>query len=167
MQVNSRSRVAIAALLDIASHGTKKSVNLPDIAKRQKVSLSYLEQIFRNLRRGGFVLSFRGPGGGYRLAGCLATISVADIVEAVDSNSFTHLSREDDAQCAARESRISDMVWGRMYDRMRDYLRSVSLESLLQFDEASGYPARPSVAASPAFFAERTPVRPEVRPLAS
>ena len=84
MKMNTKSRMAIAAILDVAVNGTYKPVALAGVAERQDISLSYLEQLFRKLREQGYVLSARGPGGGYRLNRRLADISVADIVAAVD-----------------------------------------------------------------------------------
>ena len=67
MRLTSRGRYAVTAILDIAIHGKKEPVSLADIADRQAISLSYLEQLFAQLRREGIVHSVRGPGGGYKL----------------------------------------------------------------------------------------------------
>ena len=72
------------AVVDVAMHGKDSAVSLADVAARQNISLSYLEQLFGRLRRHGLVESVRGPGGGYRLARPADTISVADVIEAVD-----------------------------------------------------------------------------------
>ncbi len=88
MQLSTRGRYAVMAMVDLA---TRQAIGcecgpicLAEIAARQQLSLSYLEQLFGKLRRAGLVASARGPGGGYRLARTSDTISVADIVEAVD-----------------------------------------------------------------------------------
>src|SRR5258706_15995927 len=69
MRLSTKGRYAVMAMADLAAHesGTKP-VALADIAQRQEISLSYLEQLFAKLRRGGLVRSVRGPGGGYRLS---------------------------------------------------------------------------------------------------
>src|SRR3954471_21439986 len=72
------------AMVDLARHAQAKPVSLSDIATRQEISLSYLEQLFARLRRAGLVRSVRGPGGGYRLAKASAETWIADIVLAVD-----------------------------------------------------------------------------------
>ena len=64
--------------------GGARPVSLAEIAKRQEISLSYLEQLFAKLRRGGLVKSVRGPGGGYRLSRPSAEVRIADIIMAVD-----------------------------------------------------------------------------------
>ncbi len=88
MQLSTRGRYAVMAMVDLASRQTIGCecgpVCLAEIAGRQQLSLSYLEQLFGKLRRAGLVASARGPGGGYRLARSSALIPIADIVAAVD-----------------------------------------------------------------------------------
>ncbi len=68
MRLSTKGRYAVMAMTDLAKQSGTKAVSLADIASRQEISLSYLEQLFARLRRGGLVKSVRGPGGGYRLA---------------------------------------------------------------------------------------------------
>ena len=68
MRLTTKGRFAVTAMIDVAMHGTKAPVTLAGVSQRQKISLSYLEQLFGKLRRHGLVESVRGPGGGYRLA---------------------------------------------------------------------------------------------------
>jgi Rrf2 family protein len=82
--IKTKSCIAIAALIDIATYEAARPVSLADVAERRGISVSYLEPLFRRLRLRGIVDSFRGPGDGYRLNKHLATITVADIVAAVD-----------------------------------------------------------------------------------
>lgn len=88
MQLSTRGRYAVMAMADLATQQTLGCecgpICLAEIAARQQLSLSYLEQLFGKLRRAGLVASARGPGGGYRLAQSSDTISVAAIVEAVE-----------------------------------------------------------------------------------
>ena len=84
MRLTTKGRFAVTAMIDVAMHGTKNPVTLAGVSERQKISLSYLEQLFGKLRRHGLVASVRGPGGGYRLARASETVSVADIIVAVD-----------------------------------------------------------------------------------
>src|SRR3546814_1168386 len=72
------------AMVDLARHSDGTPVALADIAERQDISLSYLEQLFAKLRRGGLVRSVRGPGGGYLLAHAATETRIADIIYAVD-----------------------------------------------------------------------------------
>ena len=72
------------AMVDLARFGQDRPISLADVADRQEISLSYLEQLFAKLRRSGLVKSVRGPGGGYRLARPLDQMRVSDIMLAVD-----------------------------------------------------------------------------------
>ncbi|KIQ68771.1 Rrf2 family transcriptional regulator [Wenxinia marina] len=84
MKLSTKGRYAMVALTDIALQPAGSLVNLSEIARRQNLSLPYLEQLFVKLRREGLVESVRGPGGGYRLSRPPAEIRVADILAAVD-----------------------------------------------------------------------------------
>lgn len=84
MKLSTKGRYAMVALVDIALQPADTLVTLSDIAKRQDVSLPYLEQLFVKLRRAELVSSVRGPGGGYRLARPTTQIKVLDILTAVD-----------------------------------------------------------------------------------
>ncbi|HDL4214541.1 TPA: Rrf2 family transcriptional regulator, partial [Mannheimia haemolytica] len=80
MKLTSKGRYAVTAILDIALHGKLEPVSLADISDRQAISLSYLEQLFAQLRRDGIVQSVRGPGGGYQLGKKPEEISVGMII---------------------------------------------------------------------------------------
>lgn len=84
MRVSSKGRYAVVALLDVAQNSSIRPASLADVASRQKISLSYLEQLFAHLRRAGLVGASRGPGGGYRLQRPASEISVADVFQAVE-----------------------------------------------------------------------------------
>ena len=68
MRLSTKGRYAVTAMMDIALHQRVGPVTLADISQCQGISLSYLEQLFAKLRKGGLVEGVRGPGGGYRLA---------------------------------------------------------------------------------------------------
>jgi Rrf2 family iron-sulfur cluster assembly transcriptional regulator len=84
MRLSTKGRYAVMAMVDIAAQGGERAVPLAEIAQRQDISLSYLEQLFAKLRRRGLVQSARGPGGGYRLARAAADTPISEIVLAVD-----------------------------------------------------------------------------------
>ena len=84
MRLSTKGRYAVMAMVDLATHGHGKPVALAEIADRQAISLSYLEQLFAKLRRGGLVGSVRGPGGGYLLAHAADATRISDIILAVD-----------------------------------------------------------------------------------
>ena len=84
MKLSTKGRYAVTALADIALQGEDALVSLADVAKRQDISLAYLEQLFVKLRKAGVVDSVRGPGGGYRLANGAAGTRISDVMAAVD-----------------------------------------------------------------------------------
>lgn len=88
MQLSTRGRYAVMALVDLAGRDAAGCacgpVCLAEIAARQQLSLSYLEQLFGKLRRAGLVSSARGPGGGYRLTRSGDEIAIADVIAAVE-----------------------------------------------------------------------------------
>jgi len=131
MRLTTKGRFAVTAMIDVAMHGTKTPVTLAGVSQRQKISLSYLEQLFGKLRRHSLVESVRGPGGGYRLARAPDSISVADVIVAVDEPI-------DATKCGGRENCNDDgkrcmthELWANLNQHIFGYLRSVSLAELL------------------------------------
>jgi Rrf2 family transcriptional regulator, iron-sulfur cluster assembly transcription factor len=130
MRLTTRGRFAVTAMIDLALHSGDGPVTLSGISERQKISLSYLEQLFGRLRRCSLVDSVRGPGGGYCLARPLENISVADIIRAVDEPMDT-------TQCGGKENcRDQDRcmthdLWSTLNTKMYDYLSSVALSELV------------------------------------
>lgn len=130
MRLTTKGRFAVTAMIDLASRQTDGPVTLAGIADRQKISLSYLEQLFGKLRRHDLVSSVRGPGGGYRLARDMGDITVAEIIIAVDEPL-------DATQCGGKENchdahRCSTHdLWANLNKRMYAYLDSVTLDALV------------------------------------
>jgi len=91
MRLSTKSRFAVAAMIDLALREQAGPVPLGSIGERLQISLSYLEQMFSKLRQQGLVDSTRGPGGGYTLARAAQAISVADIIMAVEGAQARHL----------------------------------------------------------------------------
>ena len=90
MRLTTKGRFAVTAMIDLALNSGDGPVTLAAISERQKISLSYLEQLFGRLRRYGLVESVRGPGGGYCLARPDADITIADVVRAVEEPFMRH-----------------------------------------------------------------------------
>src|SRR6202035_4057479 len=81
VKLSTKGRYAVMAMADLASReGMAGAVSLSEIAGNQEISLSYLEQLFAKLRKGGLVVSVRGPGGGYRLSRPASELRIADII---------------------------------------------------------------------------------------
>ncbi|MFZ2289503.1 MAG: Fe-S cluster assembly transcriptional regulator IscR [Halopseudomonas yangmingensis] len=134
MRLTTKGRYAVTAMLDLALHEEQGPITLADISSRQGVSVSYLEQLFAKLRRHRLVDSVRGPGGGYRLAGAADSISVADIVEAVnDSMDATRCLGKGDCQDGTHC--LTHHLWSDLSDRLREFLGQISLADLVSRDD--------------------------------
>ena len=131
MRLTTKGRYAVTAMLDLAYHGEKNPVTLTDIAKRQEISLSYLEQLFSRLRKSGMVEGVRGPGGGYQLSRKAEDISIADIITAVDETmDSTRCGGK--ATCQNKQPCLTHDLWMGLSDQIRQYLDSISLRDVLQ-----------------------------------
>ena len=130
MRLTTKGRYAVTAMLDLAYHSEKKPVTLTDIAKRQDISLSYLEQLFARLRRYGMVEGVRGPGGGYQLSRKAEQISIAQIISAVDETiDSTRCGGK--ANCQKEQPCLTHDLWMGLSDQIRQYLDSISLHDVL------------------------------------
>ncbi len=131
MRLTTKGRYAVTAMLDLAFHSDLKPVTLTDIAARQTISLSYLEQLFSRLRRANMVKGIRGPGGGYTLADTADKINIADIIAAVDEPiDATKCGGE--ANCQKEQSCLTHDLWMGLSDQIRDYLKGITLAQLLE-----------------------------------
>jgi len=135
MRLTTKGRFAVTAMVDLAMCQSKDPVTLAAISERQKISLSYLEQLFGKLRRRALVNSVRGPGGGYRLARDMTQISVADVILAVDETL-------DSTQCGGRENCrdenkcITHDLWVHLNEHIFSYLGAVTLKQLVDAQRA-------------------------------
>lgn len=124
MRLNSKRRLAVNAMVDIALRGRAGPVSLAGMARRQQVSLSRVEQLFAGLRRAGLVQSTRGPGGGFTLGRDAAAISVADIVAAVEVGAPS-------ADLNAGRPCLADDLVQHLEAAMQAYMAGISLADLV------------------------------------
>lgn len=110
MKLTTKGRYAVTAILDLVVYGGSEPLNLAEIAERQKISPSYLEQLFSLLRRAEVVESFRGPGGGYRLVGSPKDLTVMRVLKAAGEG--VDMTRcEGDADCCCGEPCLTHPLW--------------------------------------------------------
>ncbi len=126
MKLSTKARHAITAMMDLSINDKYRPVTLADISQCQGISLSYLEQLFAKLRKGGLVVGVRGPGGGYRLARSPHAISVAQVISAIDETvqppqEHSELSMQYDDRC------LTHQIWDELSDKIYNYLNSVTL----------------------------------------
>lgn len=136
MRLSTKGRYSVTAMLDLAIHDKAGPVTLGDISQCQGISLSYLEQLFSNLRKSGLVKGVRGPGGGYRLARPASEISIAEIITAVDENvDVTRCRGQGD--CQEGERCLTHELWSDLSDRLYNFLDGITLA---QFVDRPGIP---------------------------
>lgn len=131
MKLTSKGRYAVTATLDIALHDEDQAVSLAEISERQKISLSYLEQLFAKLRKHGIVTSVRGPGGGYRLNLPPKDISVGMIINAVNEN-IKATQCMGNGNCRGGIQCMTHALWEELSQRIETFLYDITLESLVQ-----------------------------------
>ena len=139
MRLTTKGRFAVTAMIDLALRQSSGPVTLAAISQRQQISLSYLEQLFGKLRRHELVESTRGPGGGYTLARKAGDITVADLVVSVDEQ-LDATSCGGKANCMGENNGpcMTHDLWTSLNDRMLEFLRSVSLQKLVDEQIAKG-----------------------------
>lgn len=131
MRLTTKGRFAVTAMLDLALHANHGPVTLSNISARQKISLSYLEQLFGKLRRGKLVESVRGPGGGYNLAKPAEAMNVAEIIAAVEE-------AIDSRQCEGKQNCLGDKrcmthdLWESLNQTVMQHLSAVTLGELVE-----------------------------------
>lgn len=134
MKLSTKGRYSVMAMVDIAAHTEGKPIALADIAERQEISLSYLEQLFGKLRRGGQVNSVRGPGGGYLLARSADETRISDIILAVDEPiKATRCTPPSPLGCKSNKSRcLTHDLWQELGNKISLYLNSVTLADVVE-----------------------------------
>ncbi|MDO5530509.1 Rrf2 family transcriptional regulator [Sutterella sp.] len=132
MKLTTKGRFAVTAMVDLAMRAEECGSPIPiaQIAERQKISLTYLEQIFCRLRRAGLVESTRGPGGGYRLAEPAESITIDRIIIAVDENMDT-TQCGGEGTCQGGASCLTHHLWEDLNNVIERFLAGVSLASLV------------------------------------
>ena len=130
MRLTTKGRYAVTAMLDLAFHSQERPVTLTEIAARQTISLSYLEQLFARLRKAGIVQGVRGPGGGYQLQRALNEVNIASIVEAVNEP-IDSTKCGGEANCQQDSVCLTHDLWVGLSEHIRLYLSEITLADLL------------------------------------
>ena len=125
MKLTAKGRYAIKAMINIALNASKDPKTLLEISKHQGISLSYLEQLFALLRKSNLVAGVRGPGGGYRLSTDPENITIAQIINAINSDKEHNLPSENK----------DEVIWEKFSDRLCKYLETITLSSLIDGEE--------------------------------
>jgi Rrf2 family iron-sulfur cluster assembly transcriptional regulator len=137
MRLTSKGRYSVRAILDLTFHSNGNPVRLQEISERQKISLHYLEQLFRKLRKGGVVRSVRGPGGGYVLAKDMDEVAIRDVLESVGENinpakDLMGTLTADDLKTNTVEFVLTKTYFENLGIIMKEYLTTTSIGDLIR-----------------------------------
>ena len=145
MKLNTQGRYALIALVDLTRRGNKERVSLSDIARKQNISLPYLEQLFVKLRKAGIVKSFRGSSGGYVISREPDTLRITDILKAVDQD--LDLASEnkyiEDKKNATKEENLASKMWEQLSANIYVFLHQMRLSDIAN-DQLNPCPAVPN-----------------------
>lgn len=131
MMLGTKGRYAVMALVDLAHHAQGNPVTLSDIASRQEIALSYLEQLFAKLKKNELVRSVRGPGGGYVLAREADEVTIASIVSAVEESiQMTRCGQRSEGCMNSKARCLTHDLWEGLESHIFQYLNAVTLEDI-------------------------------------
>jgi Rrf2 family iron-sulfur cluster assembly transcriptional regulator len=126
MRLSTKARFAVSAMMYLATRKGKGPSNAHEICADQDISVSYLEQLFANLRKEGLVVGVRGPGGGYRLGRPATEITIADIVTAVDDHAYVKRANNVIDLIHGEHGRVQRM-WRDLSTRLYEFLGEITL----------------------------------------
>jgi Rrf2 family transcriptional regulator, iron-sulfur cluster assembly transcription factor len=144
MKLSTKGRFAITAMMDIAIHERSGPVTLVGISERQGISMSYLEQMFAKLRKGGLVEGIRGPGGGYRLARRPERISVADIIDALGDTMNLNRLKQHTGEIE-EEPPLTEQLWQEFDQKLHDFLDGITLDQFANHPQVQKVMGKPDV----------------------
>jgi len=132
MKISTKGRYALRLMLDLSMQKEGEYISLKDVAKRQFVSMKYLEQIVSQLCRAGYLRSLRGPQGGYRLAKRIEEYTVGDILRVTEGDlSPTACLQDEYNNCPNASACPTLPFWQGLYDTVTNYVNSVTLADFL------------------------------------
>ncbi len=132
MRLSTKGRYAVTAMIDLALHDKVGPIALTEIAETQKISVSYLEQLFARLRKNKLVKGMRGPGGGYRLARPAGEITIAEIIAAVDEQiDMTRCAGKED--CQDGEKCLTHELWVDLSNQLYEFLQAITLGKIVDW----------------------------------
>ena len=132
MQISTKGKYSVRAVLDIAQHSNGAPVSLGAISKREGISLLFLEQLFQQLRKGDIVKSVRGPHGGYILSREPSQITIGDIVRLIEPPLYSHscFKNESAENCRIGETCIGGAIWKQLSEHVDNFLDSITVADL-------------------------------------
>jgi len=139
LKLTTKGRYGLRAVIDWAMYAKNDPVSLSDVAERQNISISYLEQLVAKLKKTGIVQSTRGAQGGYALAKAPEEISVGEILRALEGSlspvDCSAVDGEGETECSASNFCVTKYVWKRINDSINDTVNNMFLSELLEESE--------------------------------
>jgi len=138
MQISTKGRYALRAMIDLGLHMDQGPVLRKDIAERQEISFHYIGQFFVTLRKAGFIEGVKGPGGGYVLAQDADKIRAGDIIRAVEGPIalVQCVGPDPEKACHRMDGCVTYLLWKRLSETIEEVLDSITLKDLC--DQARG-----------------------------
>ncbi|MBO5176986.1 MAG: RrF2 family transcriptional regulator [Lachnospiraceae bacterium] len=139
MKLTTKGRYGLRAVIDLAMYAKTEPVSLSDVAERQNISISYLEQLIAKLKKAGIVQSTRGAQGGYSLAKEPEEVSVGEILRVLEGSlspvDCSAVDGEGETECSASNFCVTKYVWKRINDSINDTVNNMFLSELLEESE--------------------------------
>ena len=133
LKLSTKGQYSLKAMVDLSIHYRDDVVTISQIASRQGMSESYLEQLFPKLRKAGLVESVRGAGGGYRLARSLESVSVGDILRAAEGDLIpVECVLTSDKECSREDSCVVKYVWKKVTDSINETVDNITLADMVK-----------------------------------
>ncbi len=133
MKLSTKGRYGLRALIDLALYSEEEAVSLQSIAGRQNISVSYLEQLVRKLKKEGLVTSVRGAQGGYKLAKPAQEISVGEVLRALEGSiNAVSCGEGENVHCQGEDLCVTRYVWQRINASIQETVDSIMLEQLVE-----------------------------------
>ena len=136
MKLSTKGKYGVRALFEIARNYGNGPLSIKEIAERQQISLSYLEQILHRLGKAGIIDSVRGPHGGYELARRPAELTIGDVVRALEGPiALSHCLEPGMSDgCYQADDCVARMVWSKVGEKIEEALDSITFDQLLLQD---------------------------------
>ena len=146
MKLSTKGRYAVVALADLALGKGDGLVSLAEIARKQNISLPYLEQLFVKLRRAGLVTAVRGPGGGYRLGRSAESIRISEILSAVEEtvSAMHSVAGAMGGVSGTRAQSLTNRLWEGLSAQVYVFLHQTRLSDVVR-NEMAPCPAVPAL----------------------
>lgn len=137
MKLSTRSRYGTRMVVDLAQNYDKGPVRIGEIARRQGISVKYLEQLIIPLKKANFIKSVRGPKGGHMLAKPPEEITVGEVVKVLEGGLDLAGCIENPDECKRSGNCLTKGIWEEATKAMYDKLNSTSLSKMIVADKNS------------------------------